>query len=62
MRAAEKIPKYVGMVVEAVSRLQPIPGTVSIVKVFHDDDCSIWKTGECDCDSDVDLPDWPGRS
>lgn len=62
MRAAEKIPKYVDKFLVAVSRLQPVPGTVSVMRVFHDDGCRIWKTGLCTCDPDVELPDWPGRS
>ena len=53
---------YAGKLLDGVSRLQPIPGSVTIVKVLHEDSCSIWKTGVCDCDPDAELPPWPGRS
>ena len=28
----------------------PMPGTVGIAHIYHDDRCGFWKTGECDCD------------
>lgn len=29
------------------------PGSVVIVDVVHDDSCSFWKDGNCDCEPDV---------
>ncbi len=29
------------------------PGTVTRVSVFHDDWCSFWQTGRCDCNPEI---------
>jgi len=41
----------------------PLPGTVAIAHVYHDDWCSIWKTGICDCNPEVvyEYPDLRGE-
>jgi len=31
----------------------PLPGTVAIAHIYHDDWCSFWQTGECNCDCHV---------
>jgi len=40
----------------------PLPGTVAIAHIYHDGWCSIWKTGECDCNPEViyEYPDLRG--
>lgn len=31
----------------------PLIGKVAVAHVYHDDDCSIWRGGGCDCDFQV---------
>jgi len=43
--------------VNNLSRLPGIlkPGTVTNVHIFHDDNCSFWETGLCNCNPDIKI-------
>ena len=36
-------------------------GSVSLVEIVHDDTCSHWRGGECDCPADLRLVDEDGN-
>jgi len=43
-----KAPDYLSAVIDEARR-HGRPGTVGITDVWHDDDCSFWAGGACDC-------------
>jgi len=52
-----KAPNYSRLVDELIDRNRDrlTPGTVHEIKIYHDDSCSIWSGGACDCRPDVKL-------
>ena len=55
-----KIPRYMRKLVRRLRDRQVIPG-VHHVTIRHDDDCTIWTTGTCNCDAEVETP-FQGRN
>ena len=47
-RDVRRPPKYLAEVI-AEGRTHGKPGEVTVVDVYHDDDCAIWQGGPCDC-------------
>ena len=31
------------------------PGSCQYVRIYHDDNCTIWKTRECSCEPEVHI-------
>ncbi len=55
-----KIPHYLEKI-EAIARQQQLSPGLHNVQVLHDDWCSIWRDGECDCEPEVRLSA-PGKN
>jgi hypothetical protein len=52
-------PAYLPLVLAALAGDPPAPGTLTEVRVMHDDDCGIWFGGPCNCSPnqpDVSAP------
>lgn len=55
-----KIPHYLQKITATARQLQLAPG-VHIVQVRHDDWCSIWRGGECNCEPEIGMSA-PGKN
>lgn len=50
---------YVKKIMELVDagKLDPDPGALSHLHVFHNDDCAVWDGGLCDCEPEFVFED-----
>jgi len=50
---------YIGPMLRAARKAKP--GTVTQIRVYHDDWCSVFRGGLCDCNPEVTVADAAGR-
>jgi hypothetical protein len=55
MKKKDKTPNYKMAIYQAIKEglINPAPGTVTHIHVYHDDYCEIFKGGVCNCDPDI---------
>lgn len=53
-----EVPNYLAKVLGAYRRGAFRPGRVTIVHVYHDDWCAIFRGGPCNCDPEIRLTEW----
>lgn len=56
-----EIPRYMRKMIAGLKDQQLTPG-LHIVRVDHEPGCSIFKTGICNCNPDVNLEAFPGKN
>ena len=58
----KKKPKYLKKILQRISSKQLVPGTISMIRVYHDDWCAIYKGNPCNCNPDIDMGELQGKN
>lgn len=59
--AGSMVPEYVRRLMLAEPSMMALPGSISMVKIEHDDDCAIFSGGICACDPNITSRTEDGR-
>ena len=60
-RDEAKCGSYQERIYRGLAQLQPVPG-IYHVDVRHDDDCAIWRGGDCTCNPEIEMPQLPSSN